>query len=72
MERIEQKDLESIIRDSVLTPLKLTSITYTPHKYGLAEKCAPTEMCKWRNRRVQGEVHDENAASFAGLQFCVK
>jgi CubicO group peptidase (beta-lactamase class C family) len=34
---------------------------------------APTEFCRWRNRRIHGEVHDENAyiqdgvAGHAGL-----
>lgn len=28
---------------------------------------APTEWCQWRQRRITGEVHDENAASFGGV-----
>jgi serine-type D-Ala-D-Ala carboxypeptidase len=28
---------------------------------------APTEFCAWRNRRIIGEVHDENAAGLAGV-----
>lgn len=28
---------------------------------------APTEMCVWRQRRIQGEVHDENAWALGGL-----
>lgn len=28
---------------------------------------APTEVCPWRGRRLQGEVHDENAWSFGGV-----
>ncbi len=28
---------------------------------------APTEFCAWRNRRIVGEVHDENAAGLAGV-----
>lgn len=30
-------------------------------------KIAPTEFCRWRNRRIVGEVHDENAASLGGV-----
>jgi len=28
---------------------------------------APTEFCNWRKRRIVGEVHDENSASFGGV-----
>lgn len=28
---------------------------------------APTEFCAWRGRRLQGEVHDENAWALGGL-----
>ncbi len=28
---------------------------------------APTERCRWRNRILQGEVHDENAWSIGGV-----
>ena len=28
---------------------------------------APTEFCAWRNRRIIGEVHDENAAGLGGV-----
>lgn len=28
---------------------------------------APTEVCPWRGRRIQGEVHDENAWSLGGV-----
>lgn len=30
-------------------------------------KYAPTEQCPWRGRRLQGEVHDENAWSLGGV-----
>jgi len=28
---------------------------------------APTEFCQWRQRRLKGEVHDENAAAMGGV-----
>ena len=31
------------------------------------EQYAPTELCLWRERRVQAEVHDENAWALGGL-----
>ncbi|RME64720.1 MAG: class A beta-lactamase-related serine hydrolase, partial [Caldilineae bacterium] len=30
-------------------------------------RAAPTEFCAWRKRRLQGEVHDENAAGMGGV-----
>jgi CubicO group peptidase (beta-lactamase class C family) len=32
-----------------------------------AANVVPTELCSWRERRVVGEVHDENAASLGGV-----
>lgn len=31
-----------------------------------AAQAAPTEACAWRGRRIQGEVHDENAWALGG------
>src|SRR5260221_6220093 len=31
------------------------------------ENAAPTEFCQWRQRRLVGEVHDENAATLHGV-----
>jgi CubicO group peptidase (beta-lactamase class C family) len=28
---------------------------------------APTEFCQWRERRLVGEVHDENSATLGGI-----
>lgn len=41
---------------------KIPSHTLFPHTY-----YAPTELCPWRGRRLQGEVHDENAWILGGL-----
>jgi serine-type D-Ala-D-Ala carboxypeptidase len=31
------------------------------------EAYAPTELCPWRKKRLQGEVHDDNTWSFGGI-----
>jgi len=31
------------------------------------QRIAPTERCAWRDRRLVGEVHDENAAGLGGI-----
>jgi CubicO group peptidase (beta-lactamase class C family) len=35
--------------------------------YHAPRNIAPTEFCAWRNRRIVGEVHDENAAGLDGV-----
>jgi CubicO group peptidase (beta-lactamase class C family) len=33
----------------------------------MASEFAPTEFCRWRQRRIVGEVHDENAWRLGGV-----
>lgn len=33
----------------------------------VVDRIAPTEFCAWRQRRLHGEVHDENAAGMGGI-----
>ncbi len=33
----------------------------------VVDRTAPTEFCAWRQRRLHGEVHDENAAGVGGI-----
>jgi len=40
-----------------------TGLTATPNP----QNCAATEQCVWRERMIQGEVHDENAFALGGL-----
>jgi CubicO group peptidase (beta-lactamase class C family) len=47
----------------VLRPLEL-SAAYSP--ITPPDSVPPTEFCAWRGKRVQGEVHDENAATLGG------
>jgi len=56
--------LEVAVRQGVTDPLGLHHTGYCP---ALDVVCAPTEICAWRGRRVDGEVHDENAARLGGV-----
>lgn len=58
--------LEELARTSVLGPLGLRDTLYRPPA-GLRARIAPTEDCPWRGRRLQGEVHDENAWALGGV-----
>jgi CubicO group peptidase (beta-lactamase class C family) len=60
--------LDVYVRRAVLEPLGLANTTYNPLANGVpADRIVPTELCAWRQRRCQGEVHDENAASLGGV-----
>jgi CubicO group peptidase (beta-lactamase class C family) len=60
--------LATAMRELVLQPLGL-SVHYRRAPADLSDQIAlaPTEFCQWRQRRIVGEVHDENAASFGGV-----
>jgi CubicO group peptidase (beta-lactamase class C family) len=60
--------LDEAVTEWVCEPLNLRHTRYFP----LASprpvaNVAPTEVCRWRQRRLIGEVHDENAARLGGV-----
>jgi CubicO group peptidase (beta-lactamase class C family) len=50
----------------VAAPLGLESTRYAPPD-AWRERCAGTELCRWRDRWVRGEVHDESAYAMEGV-----
>jgi CubicO group peptidase (beta-lactamase class C family) len=64
--RLDKADtLADVIRSRITGPLNLDRITFRPDD---PANCVPTEDDqRWRSRRCQGEVHDENAASLGGI-----
>ncbi len=72
LEAETQQGLRSLMSNQVLAPLGLTQMQWAPVDKSL-EGAALTEENQWRNRLLQGEVHDENAyvlgsaAGHAGL-----
>ena len=62
LEVLYQKRLKEIF-DSELPPEYSEKLSFEPTKFS---KIAPTEECPWRKRRLQGEVHDENASLWGG------
>lgn len=69
IEKVAGMPLDEAVRRRVTDPLELLQTRYLPIA-GQPYDCgniAPTELCKWRNRRVVGEVHDENAARLGGV-----
>ena len=64
LEALGGKSLDAIVRERVTAPLGLESIGYGPLS---PDNVAPTEWYAHQNRRMCGEVHDENAWSFGGV-----
>lgn len=69
MERFTGQPLVDLVRQRVIAPLGLQHTGYLPVGDPEADKnnVAPTEFCQWRQQRITGEVHDENAASLGGV-----
>jgi len=63
IEQLTDLSLDSAMKMLVTKPLDLSI------QYGIVppENTAPTELCQWRERRLVGEVHDENAATLHGV-----
>lgn len=71
VERLTSQTLDAAVRARVTAPLHLHHTTYIPissvESVRSVENIAPTEFCVWRNRRVIGAVHDENAYRLVGV-----
>ncbi len=66
--RLTGQPLDVCIEQRIFAPLGMSHTSYNPLARGVSrQEIAPTEVCAWRRRRCCGEVHDENAASLAGV-----
>ncbi|MCX6047115.1 MAG: serine hydrolase [Chloroflexi bacterium] len=69
VEQLTGSVLADAVQQRVTDPLGLHQTRY--HPLGNASinqnNSAPTEFCQWRQRRIVGEVHDENAARLGGV-----
>lgn len=72
IESVTGLPLERAMQETVLAPLGMHRTMFNPPEE-LHRSIAATEICPWRGRLIQGEVHDENcvvlggAAGHAGL-----
>ncbi|MBN1582451.1 MAG: serine hydrolase [Anaerolineae bacterium] len=66
---LSNEPLDKAVCHLVLEPLGIADqVWYNPLACGVArERIVPTEYGVWRNRRLLGEVHDENAAGLGGI-----
>ena len=58
-------DFQALVRERVLVPVEATTCDFRPAD---PLRCAATERdTAWRERRLRGEVHDENAFAMGGV-----
>lgn len=67
IERLTGLPLDRAIGELVLLPLGLHHTMFRPLLTTPEVEVAATEECRWRGRRIVGEVHDENAAGLGGV-----
>jgi len=68
--RVTGQRLDKYASQHIFQPLVMAMTTFNPLKnllYTNSKNYAATEMCKWRDRVMIGEVHDENTYSFDGV-----
>jgi len=64
--RLTGSPLEETIYQRVTKPLGLNAHFQPAAPLESSQNIAPTEFCKWRGRRIVGEVHDESAWRLGG------
>lgn len=67
IEAIEAKSLEVVLGERIFSPLGMNSTMFNPPS-SIRENCVATELCLWRGKLIQGQVHDENAVVLGGVQ----
>ncbi len=66
LQRVSGQPLEVFVQERVFGPLGMADTMYVPGE-DLSPRIAPTEFDEWRDRLIQGEVHDENAFALGGV-----
>lgn len=68
VERISGQRLDEFIEQQLLQPLGLQATHFNPvGRPARPADYAATEFCGWRNRLLEGEVHDENCFAWEGV-----
>ncbi|MEK7479646.1 MAG: serine hydrolase domain-containing protein, partial [Patescibacteria group bacterium] len=61
VERASKETLESFASKVFFNPLSMNRTSFYPLNHFSKEEIVPTEICEWRGKELQGEVHDESA-----------
>jgi CubicO group peptidase (beta-lactamase class C family) len=65
--RLAGSPLDETIDQRVIKPMGLSAHFQPAAPLQSSQNIAPTEFCKWRGRRIVGEVHDESAWRLGGV-----
>ena len=67
IEKITHRSLDKYLKEHLYDKLGMKNTFFNPPK-NRKKECVPTELDNyWRNRLIQGEVHDETAAMMNGI-----
>ena len=69
IEHVSGQRLDQVVVDEIYEPLGLNDLFFIPDN--MAESRGPfaaTENCPWRNKIMDGQVHDENAYVVGGIE----
>jgi serine-type D-Ala-D-Ala carboxypeptidase len=68
IETVSGVPMDQYLNQNVYGPMEVGNLFFMKSETTLPEmKFAATEICPWRGRLIQGEVHDENAFAMGGV-----
>jgi CubicO group peptidase (beta-lactamase class C family) len=69
IEHLSDQRLDHFVADEIYQPLGLKNLFYISGNLAKARgPFAATENCPWRNKIIEGQVHDENAYVVGGIE----
>jgi CubicO group peptidase (beta-lactamase class C family) len=69
IEHVSDERLDHFVADEIYRPLGLKNLFFISNKRAKTQgPFAATENCSWRNKIVEGQVHDENAYVVGGIE----
>jgi CubicO group peptidase (beta-lactamase class C family) len=66
VKEVSKKPLDVYSSENIFIPLGMKDTMFNPPEH-LKDRIAATEFCKWRERVLIGEVHDERAYALGGV-----
>jgi CubicO group peptidase (beta-lactamase class C family) len=67
VERVGLSSLDALAQARFFSPLSMHRTSFSPMDIAPKQEIVPTEFDPWRNRLVQGEVHDESAYTLGAI-----
>lgn len=66
-EQVSGVKMNQLVEKEIFRPLGIEDLFFPGARELAAARVAPTEMCSWRKKLIQGAVHDENAYAVGGV-----